>query len=54
VADRTAKARALVATTRLYCTGYPSVRGTMYFGFNIYKSEGKPPGLMDWGLSLAP
>jgi hypothetical protein len=51
VADRAAKGRALAATTRFYCAAYPSVRGTMYFGFNIYKSEGKPPATLDFGLS---
>ncbi|WP_412749817.1 hypothetical protein [Krasilnikovia sp. M28-CT-15] len=51
VADRGAKGKALAATTRFYCTGYPSVRGTMYFGFNIYKSEGEPPATVDFGLS---
>lgn len=53
VADRAAKARALVATTRFYCAGYPSVRGTMYFGFNVNKTEGDPPARVDWGLSTA-
>jgi hypothetical protein len=51
VADRAAKGRALAATTQFYCTGYPGVRGTMYFGFNIYKSEGEPPAVLDFGLS---
>jgi hypothetical protein len=50
VADRTAKARALAATTQFYCSGYPSVRGTMYFGFNVYKTEGEPPATVDFGL----
>ena len=51
VADRAAKARALAATTRFYCAGYPNVRGTMYFGFNVYKSEGEPPAVLDFGLA---
>jgi hypothetical protein len=51
VADRAAKRRALEATTRFYCAGYPSVRGTMYFGFNIVKTEGEPPGTADFALS---
>jgi hypothetical protein len=50
VADRAAKARALVATTRFYCSGYSSVRGTMYFGFNVVKSEGEPPATVDFSL----
>jgi hypothetical protein len=50
VRDRVAKGRALVATTRFYCSEYPSVRGTLYFGFNIYKSEGQPPAELDFGL----
>jgi hypothetical protein len=51
VADRAAKVRALRATTRFYCADYPNVRGTMYFGFNVYKSEGQPPAMLDFGLS---
>ena len=51
VADRRAKGRALAGTTRFYCAGYPSVRGTMYFGFNVYKLEGEPPASLDFGLS---
>jgi len=51
VADRAAKARALAATTRFYRDTYPSVRGTMYFGFNVYKSEGHPPAMLDFGLA---
>jgi hypothetical protein len=50
VADRAAKARALAATTRFYCSAYPSVRGTMYFGFNVFKAEGDPPATADFGL----
>jgi hypothetical protein len=50
VADRLAKGRALAATTRFYCSGYGSVRGTMYFGFNVVKSEGEPPAVVDFGL----
>lgn len=50
VADRAAKARALAATTRFYCTGYRSVRGSMYFGFNVVKSEGEPPAMVDFAL----
>jgi hypothetical protein len=50
VADRAAKQRALAATTRFYCAGYASVRGTMYFGFNIVKTEGEPPGTVDFAL----
>jgi hypothetical protein len=50
VADRAAKGRALVATTRFYCTGYASVRGTMYFGFNVVKTEGEPPATVDFSI----
>jgi hypothetical protein len=50
VADRAAKAKALAATTRFYCTGYRSVRGSMYFGFNVVKSEGEPPAMVDFAL----
>ena len=48
VADRAAKRRALVATTRFYRAGYPSVRGTMYF--DVVKTEGVPPGTADFSL----
>ncbi|WP_030441747.1 hypothetical protein [Actinoplanes subtropicus] len=51
VTDRAAKRRALAATTRFYCAGYGNVRGTMYFGFNIVKTEGEPPGTVDFALS---
>ncbi|MEV6347499.1 hypothetical protein [Actinoplanes sp. NPDC051851] len=51
VRDRAAKRRALAATTRFYCTEYPQVRGTLYFGFDVYKSEGDPPAPLDYGLS---
>ena len=54
VADDAAKRRALTATTRLYCTAYPSVRGTMYFGFNIYTTEGHPPARLDFALTPSP
>jgi hypothetical protein len=50
VADRSAKRRALAATTRFYCAEYRSVRGTMYFGFNVVKDEGDPPATIDFGL----
>lgn len=50
VADTTAKRRALRATNRLYCDSYPSVRGTMYFGFNVVKTEGDPPAELDFTL----
>lgn len=50
VRDRPAKQRALAATTRFYCGNYPSVRGTLYFGFNVYKREGDPPAMLDFGL----
>jgi len=51
VADRAAKRRALAAITRFYCVGYANVRGTMYFGFNIVKTEGLPPGTVDFRLA---
>jgi hypothetical protein len=50
VADRVAKRRALRATTRFYRLQYPSVRGTVYFGFDVYKAEGDPPAELDFGL----
>jgi hypothetical protein len=51
VADLTAKRRAVRATTDFYCDRYPSVIGTMYFGYNTYKSEGSPPRRLDFGLT---
>jgi hypothetical protein len=54
VADRAAKWRALGATTRFYCTTYPAVRGTMYFGFNVYSTEGNPPAVLDFALDGGP
>ena len=54
VADAAAKRRALAATNRFYCTAYPQVRGTMYFGFNIVKPEGNPPALLDFALASPP
>jgi hypothetical protein len=50
VADVTAKRRAIQATTDFYCSRYPTVIGTMYFGYNTYKSEGSPPRRLDFGL----
>jgi hypothetical protein len=54
VANAAAKRRALVATTRFYCASYASVRGTMYFGYNIFKAEGNPPAVLDFALSKNP
>ena len=50
VADATAKKRALTATTQFYCERYPTVTGTMYFGYNTYTTEGTPPRRLDFGL----
>jgi hypothetical protein len=50
VADENAKEAAMRATTRLYCDGYPTVIGTMYFGYNTDKVEGNPPRHLDYGL----
>jgi hypothetical protein len=56
VSDLAAKRKAVAATTRFYCANYPVVRGTMYFGYNVYKTEGTPPALLDFTLdySLTP
>ena len=50
VADAAAKKKALTATTRFYCERYPTVIGTMYFGYNTYTTEGTPPRRLDFGL----
>jgi hypothetical protein len=50
VADRTAKARARRDDPVLLHR--PSrCAGTMYFGFNITKTEGDPPTRADWSLT---
>lgn len=46
-----AKNKALKATTAYYKNGFPGFRGTMYFGYNLFKSEGTPPAVMDWALA---
>jgi hypothetical protein len=51
VADVTVKGAALRATTHFYCAGYPSVIGTTYFGYNIFKAEGNPPRTLDYALT---
>jgi hypothetical protein len=54
VADVTVKRAALRATTHFYCSRYPAVIGTTYFGYNIFKAEGNPPRTLDYGLIAAP
>jgi hypothetical protein len=51
VADVTVKRAALRATTHFYCAGHPSVIGTTYFGYNVFKAEGNPPRTLDYGLT---
>lgn len=51
VADVTVKRAALRATTHFYCSRYPTVIGTTYFGYNIFKDEGDPPSTLDFGLT---
>lgn len=51
VSDVTVKRAALRATTHFYCTRYPAVIGTTYFGYNIFKAEGDPPRTIDFGLT---
>jgi hypothetical protein len=46
-----AKNKALKATTAYYVNHFPAVRGTQYFGYNLFKSEGTPPAVMDWALA---
>jgi hypothetical protein len=50
VKTRAAKVKALKATTAFY-KGFPDVRGTLYFGYNLLKQEGIPPAMMDWCLA---
>ncbi|GAB2572609.1 hypothetical protein Aab01nite_81760 [Paractinoplanes abujensis] len=50
VADRNAKEKALRATTELYCRRYPTVIGTIYFGYNTLTTEGTPPRRLDFAL----
>jgi hypothetical protein len=50
VRSAAAKQRALLATTAFYCANYPAVRGTMYFGYNVFKTEGEPPAVLDYAL----
>ncbi|GAA3340392.1 hypothetical protein GCM10020358_27820 [Amorphoplanes nipponensis] len=54
VADVTVKRAALRATTHFYCSRYPAVIGTTYFGYNIVKAEGNPPRTLDYGLINPP
>ena len=54
VADVTVKRAALRATTHFYCSQYPAVIGTTYFGYNIFKAEGNPPRTLDYALTTAP
>lgn len=54
VADVTVKGAALRATTHFYCSRYPAVIGTTYFGYNIFKAEGNPPRTLDYGLTSPP
>lgn len=46
-----AKNKALKATTNYYKNTFPGVRGSLYFGYNLFKSEGSPPAVMDWALA---
>ena len=54
VADVTVKRAALRATTHFYCSRYPAVIGTTYFGYNVFKAEGNPPRTLDYGLTPPP
>lgn len=49
VSTKTAKRRALKATTNFY-KNKSDVKGTLYFGYNLFKEEGTPPALLDWAL----
>jgi hypothetical protein len=50
VLNAAAKKRALTATTSFYRANYPSVRGTLYFGYNLVKAEGAPANAIDFAL----
>jgi hypothetical protein len=54
VADHAAKEKAMRATTEFYRSHYPDVIGTMYFGFDIVKPEGRPPRPLDFALESPP
>jgi hypothetical protein len=54
VADRAAKKNAMLATTAFYRNHYPAVIGTMYFGYDLVKSEGTPPRPLDFTLTAPP
>lgn len=45
------KNKALKATTNYYKNNFSNVKGTLYFGYNLFKSEGNPPAVMDWALA---
>jgi hypothetical protein len=53
VATIAAKQKALKATTAFYRSGFGTVTGTSYFGYNLVKQEGTPPALLDWALDYA-
>jgi len=54
VATYAAKQKALPATTAYYRGAVPSVVGTSYFGYNVFKPEGDPAVLLDWALEYPP
>lgn len=51
VPDANVKKKALAETTSFYCRRYPDVIGTMYFGYNVIKSEGSPARPVDFALN---
>lgn len=50
VLDRAAKEAAMKGTVDFYRRNYPFVRGIMYFGYNLFKEEGKPLTVLDWAM----
>jgi hypothetical protein len=50
VPDTNVKKKALAGTTSFYCSRYPEVIGTMYFGYNVIKAEGSPARRLDFAL----
>lgn len=48
--DREAKKVAMQESVKYYDEQYPFVRGVMYFGYNLLKTEGADNAMMDWTL----
>jgi hypothetical protein len=51
--SKKAKQKALQATTHYYRTHFSNVKGTLYFGYNLFKKEGSDNAEMDWALNYS-